>query len=94
MASPINATIRYDKVVMWKKPGGIRYVTFLKKGDNVDILVGWKYSERTWKDKRYLKVRHNDDVGYILAESLTTSYVNTKPFDYRNENGLWEESES
>lgn len=86
-----KATIRYDKVVMWKKPGGIRYVTFLKKGDNVDILVGWKYSERTWKDKRYLKVRAKQQTGYVLAEALTTSCVNTKPFDYENE--LYEESE-
>ena len=86
------ATVRYDTVVMWERPGDTHYVTFLKKGDTVEILVGWKYSERTWKDKRYLKVLAKHKIGYVLAESLTTSYVNTKPFDYRN--GLWEESES
>lgn len=51
-----KATVRYDRVVMWEKQGGNHYVTFLSKGDEVEVLVGWAYSERTWKDKRYLKV--------------------------------------
>lgn len=92
MDSLIKATVRYDKVVMWDKPGGNHYVTFLSKGDEVEVLVGWVYSERTWKDKRYLKVMAKQRIGYVLAESLTTSKVNTEPFDYENE--LYEESES
>lgn len=39
-----TATVRYDKVVMWDRPGGNHYITFLKKGDEVEVLVGWTYS--------------------------------------------------
>lgn len=76
---------------MWKKPGGHHHVKILHKGDKVEVLQGWSFNERTWKDKRYLKVMAKQRIGYVLAESLTTSKVNTKPFDYENE--LYEESE-
>ena len=80
-----TAIIRYRQVVMWDKPGGNHYTTFLNKGDEVTILQGWKFCERTWKDKRYLKVMFKQHIGYVLAESLTTSSVDTKPFDYEND---------
>ena len=50
------ATIRYQEVVMWKKPGGHHHVKILHKGDKVEVLQGWSFDERTWKDKRYVKV--------------------------------------
>lgn len=67
----MTATIRYQEVVMWKKPGGHHHVKILHKGDKVDVLQGWSFDERTWKDKRYVKVAKDCLIGYILAEALS-----------------------
>ena len=91
MSEMPKATIRYQQVVMWKKPGGYHHVTFLKKGDVVQILLGWRYDERTWKDKRYVKVAKGEHVGYVLAEALTQSKVKIDKFDYKSD--LYEEEE-
>jgi hypothetical protein len=76
------ATIRYQEVVMWKKPGGHHHVKILHKGDKVDVLQGWSFNERTWKDKRYVKVERGGRIGYILAEALTDGEVKTTPYNY------------
>lgn len=61
----------YDRVVLWDKPGGTRYVTFLYKGDIVEILEGYSYDERTWEDKRFIKVKSPKGyVGFVLANAI------------------------
>lgn len=65
------AHVRYNQVVVWKKPGGHHHVKILKRGDTVNILSGWKYDERTWKDKNYIKVLVNNSIGYVLAAPLS-----------------------
>ena len=64
---------------MWKKPGGHRHVKILHKGDKVDILQGWSFDERTWKDKRYVKVAKDCLIGYILAEALSDHDIQPEP---------------
>lgn len=76
----MTATIRYQEVVMWKKPGGHHHVKILRKGDKVEILQGWSFDERTWKDKRYVKVMKDSLIGYILAEALSDHDVKLKPY--------------
>jgi hypothetical protein len=76
------ATIRYQEVVMWKKPGGHHHIKILHKGDKVDVLQGWSFNERTWKDKRYVKVERGGRIGYILAEALTNGEVKTTSYNY------------
>lgn len=70
--SPSVAYVLYERVVMWKKPGGTHHVDFLKRGDKVIIIQGWKYVDRTWKDKRYIKVSNGSKIGYVLAAALTS----------------------
>lgn len=65
-----TAVIRYHEAVMWKKPGGNHHVKILHKGDTVEVVQGWRYDERAWNDKRYVKVSKNCQVGYVLAEAL------------------------
>lgn len=79
MTSLPTAYIRYDHIVMWKKPGGHHHVKLLKKGEEVSILGGWRYSERTWKDKRYVKAMAGCSIGYVLASSLSDSEVKIDP---------------
>lgn len=74
------ATIRYQEVVMWKKPGGHHHAKILHKGDKVDVLQGWSFNERTWKDKRYVKVMKDSSIGYILAEALSDHDVKLEPY--------------
>lgn len=66
-----TAYVRYNEVVVWKKPGGHHHIKFLKRGDKVSILAGWRYDERTWKDKNYIKVLINNVQGYVLAAALS-----------------------
>lgn len=65
---------------MWKKPGGHHHVKILRKGDKVEILQGWSFDERTWKDKRYIKVMKDSLIGYILAEALSDHDVKLEPY--------------
>lgn len=76
----MTATIRYQEVVMWKKPGGHHHVKILRKGDKVEILQGWSFDERTWKDKRYVKVMKDSLIGYVLAEALSDHDVKLEPY--------------
>lgn len=80
------ATIRYQEVVMWKKPGGHHHVKILHKGDKVDVLQGWSFNERTWKDKRYVKVERGGQTGYVLAEALADHDIRTDSYDRTEEN--------
>lgn len=80
MASLIKATVRYQEVVMWKKPGGYHHVKILRKGDKVDVLQGWSFDERTWKDKRYIKVMKDSLIGYVLAEALSDHDIKLEPY--------------
>lgn len=65
---------------MWKKPGGHHHVKILRKGDKVEILQGWSFDERTWKDKRYVKVMKDSLIGYVLAEALSDHDVKLEPY--------------
>lgn len=65
---------------MWKKPGGYHHVKILRKGDKVDVLQGWSFDERTWKDKRYIKVMKDSLIGYVLAEALSDHDVKLEPY--------------
>ena len=76
----MTATIRYQEVVMWKKPGGHHHVKILHKGDKVEVLQGWSFDERTWKDKRYAKVMKDSLIGYVLAEALSDHDVKLEPY--------------
>lgn len=74
-----HAIIRYQEVVMWKKPGGHHHVKILHKGDKVEVLQGWSFNERTWKDKRYVKVAKDCSIGYVLAEALSDHDIQPEP---------------
>lgn len=76
----MTATVRYQEVVMWKKPGGHHHVKILHKGDKVEVLQGWSFDERTWKDKRYVKVEQGGRIGYILAEALSDHDIKPEPY--------------
>lgn len=76
----MTATVRYQEVVMWKKPGGYHHVKILRKGDKVDVLQGWSFDERTWKDKRYIKVMKDSLIGYVLAEALSDHDIKLEPY--------------
>lgn len=65
---------------MWRKPGGHHHVKILRKGDKVDVLQGWSFDERTWKDKRYIKVMKDSLIGYVLAEALSDHDVKLEPY--------------
>ena len=65
---------------MWKKPGGHHHVKILHKGNKVDVLQGWSFDERTWKDKRYVKVMKDSLIGYVLAEALSDHDVKLEPY--------------
>lgn len=69
------AYVRYNQVVVWKKPGGHHHAAILNKGDKVVIIAGWRYAERTWKDKAYIKIFTGTAVGYIRASALSTTEV-------------------
>lgn len=61
----------YDRVVLWDKPGGTRYVTFLYKGDIVEVIEGYSYEERNWDDKKFMKIQSPKGyVGFVLASAL------------------------
>jgi hypothetical protein len=40
-------------------------------GDEIEVLDGWNYESRTWKDKRFLKAQAKGKIGYILASAIT-----------------------
>ena len=79
------AIIRYHEVVMWKKPGGHHHVKILHRGDKVEVLQGWAFSERTWSDKRYVKVLKDNSIGYVLAEALSDHDVPVIQNDFTEE---------
>lgn len=45
----------------------------LKCGDTVDVIEGWRYKDRKWKDKRFVKVLNGNAVGYVLAAGLAAT---------------------
>jgi hypothetical protein len=70
----MTATIAYDVATLFSTPGGVRYVQFLYSGEQVEILQGWKYEDRPWKDKRFIKVQaKSGKIGYINAYALKDS---------------------
>lgn len=71
MSNQTQAKVIYDRVVIFEKPGGTRYTTFLFKGDIVTIIDGYRYDDRSWKDKKFVKVRcPNGEEGYMSAQAL------------------------
>ena len=66
----MGAVVLWERLTMWKEPGGSHYVSFLKRGDIIEIAEGYSYSERPWKDKRFIKVYGNGAVGFVLASAI------------------------
>lgn len=75
----VFASVIYDHIVVFSKPGGVHYVCFLKRGDKVAITEGYEYNDRTWKDKRFVKVVcPNGEVGFCIIDGLTPIKENSK----------------
>lgn len=67
-----KAKVIYDRLVVFKEPGGTSYITLLHKGDVVTIVKGESYSDRDWKDKRFMQIMTSDGkIGYIAACAVT-----------------------
>lgn len=68
----VLARVINDQVTMFTKPGGHRYVDWVKRGETVYILEGYRYEERTWKDKRFVKVLNKrGNIGFCIIDGLT-----------------------
>jgi hypothetical protein len=71
MDKKVKARVIYDRVVVFDRPGGVHYTTFVYKGDMVTVIEGWEYDQRDWKDKQFVKVLCPDgNTGYMNAHSL------------------------
>lgn len=67
----MKAKILWREIVMWDEPGGVRYKTILHMGDIVEVIDGWRYNDRTWQDKRFVKVIAKNKIGYVRADALS-----------------------
>lgn len=68
----IRCKVINDRMVVFTKPGGVNYVDWTVKGETVYVTEGWKYDERTWKNKDFVKVKlSNGKEGFALASALT-----------------------
>lgn len=66
-----KAVVLHREAVLWKKPGGVHHIKILHFGDAVEVLEGYKYSERRWKDKRFIKAVSGGRIGFINASAIT-----------------------
>ena len=67
-----KARVIPSRVVMFDGPGSVHHVGFLHEGDVVTILEGFEYKDRTWRDKKFIKIANqNGLIGYIGASSVT-----------------------
>lgn len=81
----MKAKVLKNRLVVYKKPGSPRYLTWLEKGDIVDIVEGFRYDDRPWKDKRYVKVQLEDSrEGFCIAGGLSPIGANQNE---KNNNG-------
>ena len=68
----MKAKVINDKLTLFTEPGGIHYVDWVSKGEIVEVLEGWEYDDRDWKDKRFVKVKiPNGKEGYCIIAGLT-----------------------
>lgn len=67
----MKAKILWREIVMWDEPGGVRYKAILHMGDIVEVVDGWRYNDRTWQDKRFVKVIAKNKIGYVRADVLS-----------------------
>ena len=71
MENFIKCKVIYDRCMLWKTPGGVRHVCFLFKGNILWVTQGWRYEERPWKDKRFVKVLLlTGQVGYVRVDAI------------------------
>ena len=75
----IRCKVINDRMVVFTKPGGVNYVDWVDKGAVVEVTEGWKYEERPWKNKLFVKVKlSNGKEGYAIASALSPINVITK----------------
>lgn len=68
----MTAKVIFDRLIVFKEPGGTTYVTMLYKGDTVNIIKGYAYEERIWKDKQFVQIMTpGGKVGYATIHALT-----------------------
>ena len=71
MAERQFAKVITQDCVMWKEPGGNKHTKILRFGDVVEVVLGWDYNERTWKDKRFVKAMFGNSMGYINVSNIS-----------------------
>jgi hypothetical protein len=71
MEEYMKAKILWREIVMWDEPGGVRYKAILHMGDIVEVIDGWRYNDRTWQDKRFVKLIAKNKIGYVRADTLS-----------------------
>ena len=75
----MRAKCVYDKLVVFTKPGGHHYVDWMIKGETCEITEGYRYEDRTWKQKDFVKVKLNSGKeGYAFALGLSPIEVKSK----------------
>lgn len=67
----MKAQVIYRETVLWNSPGGTRYKDIAHFGDIVEVVEGWEYKSRTWKDKRFVKVIYGNKMGFINVNALS-----------------------
>lgn len=67
----MKAKILWREVVMWDKPNGVRHKTILHAGDEIEVTDGWRYEDRKWEDKRFVRAVAKGKVGFVLASTIT-----------------------
>lgn len=71
MAEREFAKVITQDAVLWKEPGGNKHTKILRFGDVVQVIQGWDYNERTWKDKRFVKAMFGSSMGYINVSNIS-----------------------
>lgn len=68
----MEAKVIRDLLVVFTEPRGVHYVCFLKRGDVVTITEGYKYEDRTWREKEFVKVvSKKGEVGFCVVSGLS-----------------------
>lgn len=89
----MKAEVIYREAVLWDKPGGNHHKAFLHLGDEIEICEGWSYSERKWKDKRFLKACAKGKIGYIYVGAITPLKEKSNATDNSNKKESWNEED-
>lgn len=80
----MKAQVIYRETVIWKEPGGTHHKAIVHFGDILDVIEGWEYNSRTWKDKRFVKVLFGNTIGFVSVNAISPYKENDHVTNHSN----------